>query len=75
MKEFIEKKKKEFEKIRSDYETWAYINTDNVIWGFIEQSLKEAYEKGIKEAIEICEDYKTYDLIHIKRKLRQKLED
>ena len=36
---------------------------------------KEAYEKGIKEAIEICEDYKTYDLIHIKRKLQQKLEN
>ena len=70
MKEFTGQKKKEFEKIRSGYET-----TDNVIWEFIEQSLKEAYERGIKEAIEICEDYKTYDLIHIKRKLQQKLEN
>ena len=69
MEEFIEQKKKEFKEIRS-----GFPETDRIVWEFIEQSLKEAYEKGIKEAIEICEDYKTYDLIHIKRKLRQKLE-
>ena len=70
MEEFIEQKEKEFKEIRS-----GYAETDRIVWEFIEHSLKEAYEKGIKEAIEICEGYKTYDLIHIKRKLQQKLEN
>lgn len=68
MKEFIEKLKSKAKTLVDNSEYYTAVELSDAI-----EICKEAYEQGIKEAIEICEDYKTYDLIHIKRKLRQKL--
>lgn len=50
MKELIEKKKVEFNRLRSGYN-----ETDEKIWNFISVSLQEAYKKAIADCTGICD--------------------
>jgi len=63
MKDFIDGKKKEYDKrfLSSDM-TEGMVNGANSVWQFLEAALTEAYEKGIKDAIDDSnsEPYEPY---------------